>query len=313
MENFELNTTPLPGDAAANAKPATASSMFVLPVLMTAVAHPITYVKLLIQIGHEPLSVQEGTTFFGKKIIRQANFVQYAEHIRSLDGWFGLWRGVSANILYNVIGSAVTNGINNKVKEENAAAGKLAVDESTLKGFLHETCNATVSKTTGVVLSYPFHVISIRMMVQFIGRETHHSNIYASVCHIYKEEGIAGFFAGLVPHLVGELVGLWLFRTFNHLITNYLINSSYMSKYKPELQNYSVGISQYLVSLITYPFQLVTNIMAINGAVGLSAGRPPLMPLYSSWKECWVELGKKGLRGRGSTLFRRSIAFPITE
>lgn len=44
----------------------------------------------------------------------------------------------------------------------------------------------------GAVISSPFHVISIRMMAQFVGRETKYSSIFGSIVQIYKDEGILG-------------------------------------------------------------------------------------------------------------------------
>ena len=177
--------------------------------------------------------------------------------------------------------------------------------ESQCMGFLRETVNLAIAKSAGCVLSYPFHVMSIRMMVQFIGRETHYSNIFSSIKEIYREEGMTGFFSGLIPHLIGELFALWILRTLNYIAMNYLVGEEYSQM--AEVRNYSVAISQYISSIAAYPFQLVTNIMAVNNTT-LSAGNPPLMPIYSSWTDCWIAFGKKGLRSRGSTLFRRNIS-----
>lgn len=275
-----------------------------LSAAMTAVAHPLTYVKVLIQIGHEPLPPQETTTFFGKKVMRLPNFLQYAGHIKQTDGWFGLYRGLGPRILHNIVSSAVTNSITNKVKEQNEKFGAVKEDDKSVKAFLRETGNLAVARSVGIIVSYPFHVISVRMMVEFVGRETHYRNIFSSFREIYEEEGIFGFFSGLIPHLVGELFALWMFRTINYLAQTYLIDEQYSEI--TEVRNYTQGISQYVASMVTYPFQLVTNIMVVNDT-RLAGGNPPLMPIYESWTDCWTELGKKGLRSRGSTLFRRTV------
>ena len=280
---------------------------YILPIVLNAAAHPISYIKVLIQVGHEPLPGHEGKTMFGKNVIKLPNFIQYAAHIKRVDGWLGLYRGLGPRIVHNIMSSAVTNAINRKVSEENMAAGKLAPDSSSIKGFLHETVNLAVAKTFGIVASYPFHLISVRMMVQFIGHETEYKSVLSSVKEIYQEEGVVGFFTGIVPYLIGELLGLCMLRSFNYIVVNYVIGTE--NDHILEVRSYTRGISQYFVSMITYPFQLITNIMAINGTK-LSAGRPPLMPLYSSWAECWIDLGKKGLRSRGSALFRRTLPAP---
>lgn len=272
-----------------------------LSVGMTAAAHPLTYVKVLIQVAHEPIAPKEVTTLFGKKVNRLPNFFQYVGHIRKVDGWLGLYRGLGPRIAHNIVSTTVTNAIDKRFKEDNKEGEKHG---TSVQGFLKETGELAMAKTAGCVLSYPFQMISIRMMVQFVGRETPYSSILSSIKEIYQEEGIKGFFAGLVPHLVGELFALWLFRTLNYIAMNYLVGEELSET--AEVRNYCQGISQYISSMITYPFQLVTNIMAVNNSK-LIAGNPPLMPIYPSWTDCWIDLGKKGLRNRGSTLFRRNV------
>lgn len=291
-----------------HASRAKASCGSIIPIALNAAAHPLTYVKILIQVGHEPLPAQEGKTLFGKKVLKLPNFIQYAAHIKNVDGWLGLYRGLGPRVAHNIVSSAVTNAINNKVKEENNAAGKFAIDSSSVNGYIQETMNLAVAKMTGVVVSYPFHLIGVRMMVQFVGRETQYTNILSSVKEIYHEEGFSGFFSGLFPHLVAELIGFCMLRSLNYIVINYVIGTH--DDQMVELRSYSQGISQYFVSIITYPFHLVSNMMAINGT-NLAAGQPPLMPLYSSWTECWIDLGKKGLKSRGSSLFRRSLPAPL--
>lgn len=265
---------------------------------MSALAHPVTYIKVLIQIGHEPIAPVPHKTFFGHKVLRLPNFIQYAGHIKSVDGWTGLYRGLGPRFAQNIVSSAITNSMTNKLdlqKEEET--------DKTPVAFLRETGNLALAKTCGVVVSYPFHVISIRMMVQFVGRETYYSNIFSSVKEIYQEEGILGFFSGLIPHLMGELIALWMFRTINYLAQKYVLQDAFSKK---EVKTYTTAVSQYIASMLTYPFQLVTTLMTVNDT-RLKAGNPPLMPIYESWTECWIELGKKGLRSRGSTLFRRNV------
>jgi len=274
-----------------------------LSVGMTAAAHPLTYVKVLIQFGHEPLPATQTKTWFGKRVWRLPNFFEYVGHIKRVDGWLGLYRGLGPRIAHNIINTTFTNVVSRKIKEENEE-DSASVDVKSVSVFLNETAKLAVARTVGCFASYPFHVISVRMMVQFIGGETPYSNILSSIKEIYREEGLLGFFSGLIPHLIGELFALWMLRTLNYLAMNYLVSQEFSQL--DEVRSYSQGISNYIASFVTYPFQLVTNIMSVNGSK-LAAGNPPLVTIYSSWTDCWVELGKQGLRSRGSTLFRRDV------
>lgn len=270
---------------------------------MTTVLHPQVYVKVLIQVGHEPLPPVPTSTLFGKKVWRLPNLFQYAGHIRQVDGWFGLYRGLGPRIAHNLINTSVTKATSQMFSDAEGGANNRCDERKPFQAFLKETGELMVAKTAGCVLSYPFHVISIRMMVQFIGRETHYSSIISSIKEIYQEEGLGGFFSGLIPHLFGELLALWILRTLNYVALNYMLSDELSQV--DEVRSYSQVISNYVSSVVTYPFQLVTNLMAINDT-RLAAGNPPLVGIYSSWTECWSELGKQGLRNRGSALFRRT-------
>ncbi|XP_065668880.1 mitochondrial carrier homolog 2 isoform X2 [Hydra vulgaris] len=274
-----------------------------ISTVMVAAAHPLTYVKVLIQVGYEPISPHRVTTFFGKTVYRLPNVLEYAGHIKAVDGWFGLYRGLGARIAHNIVNSSVKNSISNTLTEQEKDKSK--VSEKSLQTFLKEVGNEAVAKSAGLFVSYPLQLISIRMMVQFVGRETEYRSLFSSFKEIYKEEGILGFFSGIVPHLLGELFLLWLCKSMNFCVQKYIISEEYSQI--PEVRSYTHSISQYIASIVTYPFTLVTNIMAINHSK-LAAGNPPLTPIYLSWTDCWIDLGKKGLRSRGSTLFRRNVS-----
>jgi len=287
--------------SASNAR-ASYGGTLALSVGMTAAAHPLTFVKVMIQFGYEPIPATETTTWFGKKVLRLPNFFQYVKYISEVDGWLGIYRGLGPRIAHNIINTTVTNVISQKLKEENEE-GLNSTDVKSVQAFLKETGNLALARTVGSMFSYPFHVISVRMMVQFIGKETYYTNIYTSIKEIYQE-GVMGFFSGFVPNLIGELFALWMLRTLNYLAMNYLVSQE-LSQLE-EVRSYSQGISNYISSFVAYPFQLVTNIMAVNNS-NLAAGNPPFMAIYPSWTDCWIELGKKGLRNRGSSLFRRNL------
>nr|XP_058942072.1 mitochondrial carrier homolog 2-like isoform X1 [Pocillopora verrucosa] len=59
------------------------TATFVFNAIMTAAAQPLTCVRLLVQVGHEPISPTEFTTFY-----------QYACHVKKINGWHGLYRGL---------------------------------------------------------------------------------------------------------------------------------------------------------------------------------------------------------------------------
>lgn len=65
-------------------------------------------------------------------------------------------------------------------------------EEEYSKRFKGQLRRNIVVHAAGAVISSPFHVISIRMMAQFVGRETKYTSIFGSIVQIYKDEGILG-------------------------------------------------------------------------------------------------------------------------
>lgn len=96
----------------------------------------------------------------------------------------------------------------------------------TIIRFLHFKANLKrdlVLSVTGIVVAHPFHVISIRMMAQFIGREKLYNSIVGSILEIYRNDGIQGFFAGIAPKLISDLMCLVLTSTTVYMINKYFI------------------------------------------------------------------------------------------
>lgn len=271
-------------------------------VAMVAAFHPITLTRVLIQVGFEPIAPEPSHTWWPRRkpVWVYPNAFKYMGHIKSVDGYAGLFRGLGPRIVHEVINKTVGHVIAEKLKEEEEDV----IDKRSISRFVKETTNIAVAKTAGYVLAYPFHLISIRMMVQFVGQETLYSSVYSSIREIYAEDGIMGFFKGMIPGLVSELLMVWMFRMLNYVASNYLVTND-LSEIE-DIKVYSNGISNYIASAVAYPFQLVTNIMCVNDVEGLRVGNPPFVPIYSSWTECWTELGKEG-RNRGSSIFWRTV------
>lgn len=66
---------------------------------------------------------------------------------------------------------------------------------------------------------------------------------------------------------------------------------------------------KFIATAVTYPFQVVSNCIAITGS-GLKAGSPPHMPIYNSWIDCWTDLSRQNQLKRGSSLLVRYYTGP---
>lgn len=277
--------------------------------LVTALMHPIGYAKVLIQAGYEPLPPKASVSLFGKESLVYPNVLQYMSHIKKVDGFWGLYRGVFPRVVSGTIGNIVQHNVGDKLKawfpQAKASPEEEEGDElmSWLRSFCLETSQETVARCVGIIASHPLQVVTVRCMIQFVGRETEYEGLFSSLGAIYRNDGILGFFAGLVPRLVGEILTVWVTNFLAKLLNRYLVEDK-------DLRSYTAAACGLVVSHFTYPFTLVANVMAINSS-GLKASSPPQMPRYESWVDCFSDLNAKGQLKRGSSLFWRYYQGPV--
>ncbi|KAE8293062.1 Mitochondrial carrier-like protein 1 Presenilin-associated protein [Larimichthys crocea] len=292
----EQHATPTPVDVD--------TAVLLLGAGVTAATHPLLYVKLLIQVGHEPLPPSVGTTMFGRRVLYLPGFFSYARYIVKVDGKRGLFRGLSPRI----VSSAVSTVVRSKVKQQVEFLFKRDGMQTSLRKVVQETSHEMIIQCLSRVATHPFHVMSVRCMAQFVGREVTYSGMFSCIVKIFKEEGVAGFYSGLIPHVVGEVLFLWCCNLLAHFINTYAVDESFSQA--SAVRSYTKFVMGIAVSVLTYPFMLVADLMAVNNC-GLAAGLPPHSPVFKSWLHCWNHLSHKGHLFRGSSFFFRRV--PVTS
>ncbi|XP_013771876.1 mitochondrial carrier homolog 2-like [Limulus polyphemus] len=274
---------------------------------VTAAAHPFDYVKILIQIGHEPLPPYPSHTLFGKRALALPGAIRYIKYVSKVDGVWGLYRGLGPRICGNLVNGIIYTTISQRLPEfttvnsSDEAEEELTEEQKILLHVRH-TINEMVARCVAIVISQPFQVITVRTMAQFVGREEKYTGIFSSLRELYKEDGILGFFSGLIPRLIGEIVTLWLASSVTFVINTYLVEDK-------TVRTYIRASILYLSTAVAYPFSLVSNVMAVNNC-GLAAGMPPNMPIYASWTDCWSHLKAISQLKRGSSILWRYYSGP---
>lgn len=284
-------------------------------IALNTVTHPVEYAKVLIQIGYEPIPPKESCTFFGKPALKLPNVFQYVKYIKSVDGFVGCYRGIVPKLCGNVASVIACHKVletlelghdeNEGENEENAGrrVGLEISDEEREKAkYIKGLKKDVISRFTAIIVSHPFHVITIRMMAQFVGGEVKYNGMFGSVVQIYRENGVLGFFSGLIPRLLGDILSILLANTLTYAVNTYVIEEA-------ELKAYSSATLSFLASALTYPFQVVSTCMAVTDS-GLMAGSPPYMPIYTSWLDCWSNLSEANQLKRGSSLLMRYYTGP---
>ncbi|KAI0219022.1 hypothetical protein LSAT2_029340 [Lamellibrachia satsuma] len=284
---------------------------------VTTAFHPFSYTKTLVQLGYEPLPPVPTTNLFGKNVLAYPNVFQYLGHIRKLDGFVGMYRGLFPRLICGAVGSFVTNSCQIKLKTckclstgkeggEDREEDEEEEEEDGMTKMLKQTTIEMLSRCAGVIVSHPFHVIMVRSMAQFIGRETAYDTIISSVREIYNKDGVLGFFVAIAPRLVCEVLTVWLANLMAYTLNEYVVPLTE----GVDTRHYTSALCSLAVTQVTYPLNLISNIMAVNNC-GLKAGSSLHMDHYTDWMDCGKQLARQHQLKRGSSLFWRYYKGPV--
>ncbi|CAD6240223.1 GSCOCG00002564001-RA-CDS [Cotesia congregata] len=280
-------------------------------LLLNTVSHPIEYAKVLIQIGHEPILPRETRTLILRKpALSLPNIFQYVRYIKACDGFTGCYRGLVPKICAYTINGVVMDKISDsylftevfpQVQDDDEHIEELP-DEKRKAAYIREFLKDSICKVAGIVACHPLDVIAIRMMAQFVGGEDKYKSVFSSIIEVYRENGLMGYYSGLVPRLIANVSTIALVSYSTYLINKYLVHDR-------ESMSYVSALMTLLSTTVTYPFLVVYNCMAVTNS-GLAAGEPPHMPIYSSWVDCWRHLSMTNQLKRGSSLLWRYYTGP---
>lgn len=284
------------------------------------ILHPMVLVRTLIQAGVEPIKPEVRRTYFGTSSLTYPGVFVYMKHIVSVDGWNGMFRGVVPRVAYELLlqgsNDTMEQPIRSTVSKCMDLVGQHAPDnfkeiksvEDYYRLYIKRFLVSSIVGTVSCTLFHPLKVIAVRAMVQFDGKETVYDNIIRACKEIYNNEGIYGFFAGLVPLLVAKIESclfLNLFSMFFEQLIHLLVPSLEKTKKAYTLLKQTVvGLS---VGHLVYPYHLVSTVMMINGS-GLKASQRIRAEPFNHWTSCHSYLVQHGLTYRGSyILFNRPI------
>lgn len=286
------------------------SSCIKIPLL-----HPTRVVGYLIQFGYEPVDVTRHYSFILRRhLYYYPGLIGYSKAITNQWGWRALYRGLFPGIAEEIVTlvagdyfRGLTTSLVNKLpltvmpgdgEETPDNVENITTTRATLvravKGFLV----LSISKCAVEVVTRPFHVITARTIAQHVGQEAKYTGVVSAVKQIFAEEGVRGFYSGLVPAL--------LYHVFNSLLYEMIIVIVEESAkivpvviLKAGLVTIKVPLAAYITRSYTYPLSLIGNVMAINNS-GLEAAR--LNPSFASWKDCWRYLKDTGNSYRGNVI-----------
>ena len=290
----------------------------IMRAIVNVPVYPIRFVQVLIQLGYEPNPPQKRySILFRQHLYYYPGLFSYARAIMREEGWRALYRGVGASVVNEVVHltamsilaprvsqavkwlplNVVENGDDVPDTEENLQTSRVVVVRHT-RNFIYSVTLETLVE----LASHPFHVITIRAMAQHIGREDIFSSVWGSMKEIYREEGISGFYAGIVPAVLNHVCSLFIYN-FLRVAFELVVMRVSSNWGKLVIQGLiEVPLLMYLPRTYSYPFDLMTNMMAVNNC-RLKAGLPPNMPAFGGWRDCYRYLKSSGTLYRGSVIF----------
>jgi len=295
-----------------------------LRTLVSTVLYPLHHVKTLLQFGFEPypLAIGKRYWFTGRDVYFLPNGFQYAKLMMKENGFMSLYNGVDAFLLSNLMGGVASfaTSIYLDRHQPNVGGPPENVDKvdhqltynQAQKKMLREAIRDSIVKTAGVVVSHPFRVIMIRKMAQIIGGEVKYTNALSSFWLIGQEEGLRGYFSGVVPQLLVELVTVWGLHTLIFAVERGLKHMEEEGADEEDAAHQGVlnlkkmlkVVLPFAVNTIAYPFSVVAAVMAVQGS-GLAVSMLPYSPPFGHWQDLYQYLKPTGGLKRGSRWFFR--------
>lgn len=285
-------------------------------VAIAVAAHPFDYVKILVQLGYEPLPAFTTRTIFRTTRLAYPGVFTYLGYIRRQDGFQGMFRGLTYKVLYTLINGYVhvnltevvkqieeekaaknADGAGNESDEGAVAAGRYFTVER-IRKLMDKLLRETLCNFVSLTVSYPFQLMVIRSCAQFVGREAIYDGIGGAVSDIYANGGVAGFYAGFMPKFYGNVLILWTSHGLIFLVKGFIEGES-------TVQGYLAASINFVVASLMYPFTVVSTVMAVNGSGAASLEAARLSPDFMDWGDCWRHLSQLGQIKRGSSLFWR--------
>lgn len=299
-----------------------------LKAVVSTTFHPLTFAKVLFQLGHEPYPVSIGKNygFVGQNKHYLPNIFSYLRNIYRESGLTAIYQGLDANILSSVLSAAATFAVTSYIDKFHPDIGgnldKLLekdvsqlTNHESLRITVRQGIRDTISLTAATLVCRPFTVIMIREIAQHVGGESKYTNVFQSLLRIGQEEGPTGLFSGIIPDLIAGYLALWGVTFIRYGAERFLENSfDKNDEAAVKVVKDSRFALQYIIPMIvgtvSYPFNVVSTVMAVHGS-GLAISLLPYSPLFSFWQDAYSYLDPAGLK-RGGRMFFREQTGPIS-
>jgi len=292
------------------------------------VTYPLTFSKTLFQLGFEPYPLSTGKVFVfaGREAYFLPNAFKYVRNVYNDFGLAALYRGAEAGLVGTVAGGFAAYYSEKYLDAHYPEIGgsKLNDDKkddelSNYESFrvhLRHAIRRSISSSIGITVTHPFTVLMVREIAQHIGGEYKYPNVFLGLLRVGDEEGLPGFFSGIVPILIANLIRTWGIAGLGYAASRLLIKAEKDSTDEDgkeavrNLRKYTPYLIPFTVNAFSYPFEVCATVFAVVGS-HLAVSMVPYAPSFNHWTETYDYLKPAGL-GRGARLFLREHKGPIS-
>ncbi|WKX96979.1 hypothetical protein Q1695_012993 [Nippostrongylus brasiliensis] len=276
-------------------------------VVISGITYPLTCVKTLNMLGHEPFPLSTGKTLIvaGRNAYFLPNTFSYAKQLAHARGLGVLFTGIDSAIC-SLIVQGITSYKTKKYidtyypelggKPENESAEERDLtDHQSFKRHLRGAIRESVVRIATVTIARPLTVVMVRQIAQIIGRETN----------------------GLVPQIAGEVIVVFgaaalMFAAERAIVMSgmYEKRGQTSAKEVEDIRKFSNFAIPFVMNSFGYPYQVVSTVMAVMGS-GLAVSFLPYTPSFVDWHSAWDYLSPHGLK-RGARMFLREQTGAVT-
>ena len=239
---------------------------FTAGIVSTLAVHPFDVVKTRLQIERNA-KARPGSSW---RVIRQiaSEAVQDSSHGTALRTAFAndsqgvvkaFYRGLMPNMMGNSVSWALYFMWYGNIKDLVRSARATNTGQSQLRSSDYFIASGIAGVLTAV-LTNPIWVIKTRMLSTARNTPGAYTSIAQGTVSLYREEGIRGFYRGLLPSLFGVSHGAIQFMAYEQLKNRWALSRKGGKEGLTNLDYlYLSAMSKIFAGSITYPYQVVRS------------------------------------------------------